>query len=223
MNSKNLWKKTKDVCLYIVFAIVFLSLTGSFVVEDVYAAADQISMKPDGVAEVYTINIGSKTNSNAQADDQKTTEITTADGTTVVVTEYSVGETSDEILEYEQILYDGGFMVTKPSTQFTEEVSTALKTYQAMRSLEATGKFDRATIISLISENIKFEKGDSGQQIKAYQEILVVQKYLAATDANGTFGDTTVTAVKAFQKASGLTETGKMDAKTLKVLDTLRK
>ncbi|MGV8905718.1 MAG: peptidoglycan-binding protein [Acetobacterium sp.] len=223
MRTKSVWKKTKDVFLYIVFAMVFLSLTGSFVVEDVYAAADQISMQPQGVAEVYAISIGAKTNSNAQADDQKTTEITTENGTTVVVTEYSVGETSDEILEYEQILYNGGFMVTKPSTKFTEEVQTALKTYQAMKGLEVTGKFDRSTIISLISENIKFEKGDNSPVLKTYQEILATQNYLAATDANGTFGDTTVTAVKAFQKANGLTETGKIDANTLKALDALRK
>ncbi|MBK5245594.1 MAG: hypothetical protein JJE18_11410, partial [Eubacteriaceae bacterium] len=98
MTSKNLWEKTKDVVLYIVFAMVFVSLTGSFVVEDVYAAADQISMQPQGVADVYAINIGAKTNSNNQAAEQKTTQITTEDGLTVVITEYSVGETSDEIL-----------------------------------------------------------------------------------------------------------------------------
>lgn len=223
MTSKNLWEKTKDVVLYIVFAMVFVSLTGSFVVEDVYAAADQISMQPQGVADVYAINIGAKTNSNNQAAEQKTTQITTEDGLTVVITEYSVGETSDEILEYEQILYDGGFMATKPSTQFTEEVQTALKTYQAMRGLDVTGKLDRSTIISLISENIKFEKGDSSQLLKTYQQILVDQKYLAEADANGTFGDTTEAAVKAFQKANGLTETGKIDANTLKALDALRK
>ncbi|MBK5245351.1 MAG: peptidoglycan-binding protein, partial [Eubacteriaceae bacterium] len=172
---------------------------------------------------VYAINIGAKTNSNNQAAEQKTTQITTEDGLTVVITEYSVGETSDEILEYEQILYDGGFMATKPSTQFTEEVQTALKTYQAMRGLDVTGKLDRSTIISLISENIKFEKGDSSQVLKTYQQILVDQKYLAEADANGTFGDTTEAAVKAFQKANGLTETGKIDANTLKALDALRK
>lgn len=222
MTTKNLWKKTKDVALYVVFAMLFVSLTGSFVVEDVYAAADQISMAPQGVAEVYAINIGAKTNSNGQAQDQKTTKITTEDGLTVVVTEYSVGETSDEILEYEQILYDGGFMATKPSTQFTEEVQTALKTYQAMRGLEVTGKLDRSTIISLISENIKFEKGDSSQLLQTYQQILVKQQFLAEADANGSFGDTTEAAVKAFQKANGLTETGKIDAGTLKALDALR-
>lgn len=212
----------KDVVLYIVFAIIFVSLTGSFVVQDVYAAANKISMKPEGVEQVYAINIGARTNSNNQAENEKNTEITTEDGRTINITEYAVGDTSDEILEYEQILYDLGFMINKPSTAFTEEVQTALKTYQAMRGLEVTGKLDRSTIISLVAENIKFEKGDSSQLLQTYQKILVAQKYLAEADANGTFGDTTEAAVKAFQKANGLTETGKIDANTIKALDALR-
>jgi len=223
MTSKLLWKKTKDVALYLVSAIVFVSLTSSFVVEDVYAAADQISMEPQGIAEVYAINIGAKTNSNTQAEDEKTSEITTEDGQTLVITEYSVGETSEEILEYQQILYTLGFMINQPSTQFTEEAQTALKTYQAMKGLETTGKFDRSTIISLVAENIKFEKGDSSQLLQTYQTILVNQGYLAASEANGNFGDTTEAAVKAFQKANGITETGKIDSNTLKALDALRK
>ena len=222
MNSKSLWQKMKDVALYIVFAIIFVSLTGSFVVQDVYAAANKISMKPEGVEQVYAINIGARTNSNNQAENEKNTEITTEDGRTINITEYAVGDTSDEILEYEQILYDLGFMINKPSTAFTEEVQTALKTYQAMRGLEVTGKLDRSTIISLVAENIKFEKGDSSQLLQTYQKILVAQKYLAEADANGTFGDTTEAAVKAFQKANGLTETGKIDANTIKALDALR-
>jgi len=222
MNSKSLWQKMKDVVLYIVFAIIFVSLTGSFVVQDVYAAANKISMKPEGVEQVYAINIGARTNSNNQAENEKNTEITTEDGRTINITEYAVGDTSDEILEYEQILYDLGFMINKPSTAFTEEVQTALKTYQAMRGLEVTGKLDRSTIISLVAENIKFEKGDSSQLLQTYQKILVAQKYLAEADANGTFGDTTEAAVKAFQKANGLTETGKIDANTIKALDALR-
>lgn len=223
MTSKELWKKCKDVILYIVFALVFISLTSSFVVADVYAAADRISMKPQGIADVYAINIGAKTNNPTQTEDKKTSEVKTEDGSTIVITEYVVGETSDEILDYQQILYDLGFMINQPSTQFTEEVQTALKTYQAMKGLETTGKFDRSTIISLVAENIKFEKGDSSQLLQTYQQILVDQKYLAEAEANGTFGDTTETAVKAFQKANGLTETGKIDANTLKALDALRK
>jgi peptidoglycan hydrolase-like protein with peptidoglycan-binding domain len=161
-------------------------------------------------------------NADTKDEDQKTSEIKTDDGTTIVITEYALGDTNDEILEYQQILYSLGFLISQPSNQLTEEVQTAIKTYQAMKGLEQSGKLDRSTIISLVAEDIKFEKGDSGKVLQTYQQILVAQKYLAAESATGTFDEATETAVKAFQKANGLTETGKMDAKTIKALDALR-
>ncbi|MBI4857640.1 MAG: peptidoglycan-binding protein [Acetobacterium woodii] len=227
MNKQSVFKRFKDVVLYIVFTVFLIFLTSSFVIEDVYSAADQLSMEEKGISDVYSIAIGMEPanltiNAGASTDDNKTTEIKTDDGTTIVITEYSLGDTNDEILEYQQILYSLGFLISQPSNQITEEVQTAIKTYQAMKGLEQTGKLDRSTIISLVAEDIKFEKGDSGKVLQTYQQILVAQKYLAAESATGTFDDATVTAVKAFQKANGLTETGKIDAKTIKALDALR-
>ena len=46
--------------------------------------------------------------------------------------------------------------------------------------------------------------------------------YLDAAEANGNFGESTETAVLAFQKANGLEETGKIDSKTMDALDALR-
>ncbi|MBC3898966.1 hypothetical protein GH811_04985 [Acetobacterium malicum] len=227
MNKQTPFKRFKDVILYIVFTLFLIFLTSSFVIEDVYSAADQLSMEEHGISDVYSIAVGMEPanltiNADTTDEDQKTTEIKTDDGTTIVITEYALGDTNDEILEYQQILYSLGFLISQPSNQITEEVQTAIKTYQAMKGLEQSGKLDRSTIISLVAEDIKFEKGDSGKVLQTYQQILVAQKYLAAEAATGTFDDATETAVKAFQKANGLTETGKMDAKTIKALDTLR-
>lgn len=227
MNKQSVFKRFKDVVLYIVFTVFLIFLTSSFVIEDVYSAADQLSMEEKGISDVYSIAIGMEPanltiNTGESADDDKTTEIKTDDGTTIVITEYSLGDTNDEILDYQQILFSLGFLISQPSNQITEEVQTAIKTYQAMKGLEQSGKLDRSTIISLVAEDIKFEKGDSGKVLQTYQQILVSQKYLAAESATGTFDDATVTAVKAFQKANGLTETGKIDAKTIKALDALR-
>lgn len=227
MNRQTPFKRFKDVILYIVFTLFFIFLTSSFVIEDVYSAADQLSIEEKGIADVYSIAVGMEpANLNINADqvdeDQKTSEIKTDDGTTIVITEYTLGDTNDEILEYQQILYSLGFLISPPSNQLNEEVQTAIKTYQAMKGLDQTGKLDRSTIISLVAEDIKFEKGDSGKVLQTYQQILVAQKYLAAESATGTFDDATEAAVKAFQKANGLTETGKIDAKTIKALDALR-
>lgn len=227
MNKQTPFKRFKDVILYIVFTIFLIFLTSSFVIEDVYSAADQLSMEEHGISDVYSIAVGMEPanltiNANKTDEDQKTTEIKTDDGTTIVITEYALGDTNDEILEYQQILYSLGFLISQPSNTLTEEVQTAIKTYQAMKGLDQSGKLDRSTIISLVAEDIKFEKGDSGKVLQTYQQILVAQKYLAAEAATGTFDDATETAVKAFQKANGLTETGKIDAKTIKALDAVR-
>lgn len=227
MNSRNLFQRFKDVTLYIVFSLFLIFLTSSFVIEDVYSAADQLSMEQQGISEIYSIAIGVKTDNptiitNGTDEDQKTTEFKTEDGDTLTITEYALGDTNNEILDYQQILYSLGFLVSQPTNQFTEEVQTAVKTYQAMKGLEQTGKLDRSTIISLVAEDVKFEKGDSGKVLQTYQQILVAQKYLAAESATGTFDDATVAAVKAFQKANGLTENGKIDASTMKALDALR-
>jgi peptidoglycan hydrolase-like protein with peptidoglycan-binding domain len=227
MNKQTPFKRFKDVILYIVFTLFLIFLTSSFVIEDVYSAADQLSMEEKGISDVFSIAVGIEPanltiNADTKDENQKTSEIKTDDGTTIVITEYALGDTNDEILEYQQILYSLGFLISQPSNQLTEEVQTAIKTYQAMKGLEQSGKLDRSTIISLVAEDIKFEKGDSGKVLQTYQQILVAQKYLAAESATGTFDEATETAVKAFQKANGLTETGKMDAKTIKALDALR-
>ena len=227
MNKQTPFKRFKDVILYIVFTIFLIFLTSSFVIEDVYSAADQLSMEEHGISDVYSIAVGMEPanltiSANKTDEDQKTTEIKTDDGTSIVITEYALGDTNDEILEYQQILYSLGFLISQPSNKLTEEVQTAIKTYQAMKGLDQSGKLDRSTIISLVAEDIKFEKGDSGKVLQTYQQILVAQKYLAAEAATGTFDDATETAVKAFQKANGLTETGKIDAKTIKALDAVR-
>lgn len=227
MNKQTPFKRFKDVVLYIVFTIFLIFLTSSFVIEDVYSAADQLSMEEKGISDVFSIAVGMEPanltiNADESDSEDKTTEIETEDGTTIVITEYALGDTNDEILEYQQILYSLGFLISQPSNQITEDVQTAIKTYQAMKGLEQSGKLDRSTIISLVAEDIKFEKGDSGKVLQTYQQILVTQKYLAAEAATGTFDDATETAVKAFQKANGLTETGKIDAKTIKALDALR-
>lgn len=227
MSSNTLFKKFKDVILYIVFAIFLIFLMSSFVIEDVYSAADQLSMEEQGIADVFSIAVGMKPGNstiktNQTDENDKTIEIQTEDGNTIVITEYSLGDTNDEILDYQRILYSLGFLINQPTNQITEDVQTAIKTYQAMKGLDQTGKLDRSTIISLVAEDVKFEKGDSGKVLQTYQQILVNQKYLAPESATGTFDDATVAAVKAFQKAKGLTENGKIDANTMKALDALR-
>ncbi len=224
--NKTRFQKFKNVVLYIFFAVSFIFLTSSFVIEDVYSAADHLSMDEAGISDVYAISVGIPRETffpdQASDEEEKKVEIKTESGETIVITEYIIGDISDEILDYQKILYNLGFMTVEPSKQLTEEVQTAIKTYQAMKGLDQTGNLDRSTIISLVAEDVKFEKGDTSPVLKAYQEILVKEKLLKEEEVSGSFDDKTETAIKEFQKANNLEENGKIDAKTMKALDALR-
>ena len=68
----------------------------------------------------------------------------------------------------------------------------------------------------------KFKKGDTGNAVKRIQKHM---KHIGYYDGEqtGTFDDATETAVKAFQKANSLEETGVVDYKTLSLLATKSK
>lgn len=144
MNKNTPFKRFKDV-FYIVMTI-FLILTSSFVIEDVYSGCGSVDHDRKGISDVYSIAVGMEpemltiNNGEAESED-KTTEIKTDDGTTIVITEYTLGDKNEEILEYQQILYSLGFLISQPSSELTEEVQTAIKTYQAMKGLSKPGSW----------------------------------------------------------------------------------
>ena len=70
-----------------------------------------------------------------------------------------------------------------------------------------------------VSEDDDLQKGDSGTAVKKVQERLKELGYYSAT-CDGDFGNVTVKAVKAFQEKNGLSETGVVDEKTQKKLDS---
>ena len=73
------------------------------------------------------------------------------------------------------------------------------------------------TKISQIKVPATSKKGDSGAKVKALQQALKLKKYYKA-NVNSKFDNNTVAAVKAFQKASKLDQTGKADYATIQKL-----
>ncbi len=73
------------------------------------------------------------------------------------------------------------------------------------------------TKISQIKVPATSKKGDSGAKVKALQQALKLKKYYK-TNVNSKFDNNTVAAVKAFQKASKLDQTGKADYATIQKL-----
>ena len=73
------------------------------------------------------------------------------------------------------------------------------------------------TKISQIKVPATSKKGDSGAKVKALQQALKLKKYYKA-NVNSKFDNNTVAAVRAFQKASKLDQTGKADYATIQKL-----
>ena len=66
----------------------------------------------------------------------------------------------------------------------------------------------------IMVENLEYlKKGSKGEQVKTVQRILKQMGYYKM-DVDGSYGNGTVTAVKAFQKAKGITQSGECDQAT---------
>lgn len=65
----------------------------------------------------------------------------------------------------------------------------------------------------------EFQKGDTGEDLRTYQEVLHTLGFLKSKP-DGMFGSMTNTAVLDFQKENDLTETGKLDKETIMELNT---
>ena len=92
------------------------------------------------------------------------------------------------------------------------------KEYQASQKKSSADKaMEGITRISQITVPATSKKGDSGAKVKSLQQALKLKKYYTAT-VNSKFDDATVKAVKAFQKANKLEQTGKADYATIEKL-----
>lgn len=131
---------------------------------------------------------------------------------------YVQGKSGEEIRNYQRILYFLDYSDESPSGTFTKATRTAVLAYQKKNYLEETGEIDTATQIALNNETVVYMKGKTSEEIIPYQELLIEQGYLKS-NADGVFGSTTESAVKAYQKAKGLTQTGIIDEATKEKMD----
>lgn len=132
------------------------------------------------------------------------------------------------VAEVQQKLIDLYYMVYpdtkdgKPTTTtfFGSITSAAVRVFQSRNDLPETGKVDKATYDKLMSKGAKayiMHQGDKCDMVKQIQLLLKEKGYLEA-EATGQCGEKTIEAVKAFQKAKGLTQDGNAGPGTLKEL-----
>ncbi len=94
-------------------------------------------------------------------------------------------------------------------------VTVSSSTKKSLEASESKSKYASITSISKLGDPPDYtSKGDSGDSVEKLQQALKIKGYYTST-VDGKYGDGTATAVKAYQKAVGISQTGKADYNTI--------
>ncbi|MER3429207.1 MAG: hypothetical protein C4334_14170 [Pyrinomonas sp.] len=131
------------------------------------------------------------------------------------------GDRGPEVTKLQGLLVDLGHMTreqvaTGPGI-FGPRTEAAVREFQRANGLVVTGKFDAAThqAMSRIVSGVR--RGDRGPLVAALQQRLVGLGYMTEAEVNtgpGIFGPRTEAALKRFQAANGITQTGVLGVTT---------
>lgn len=121
------------------------------------------------------------------------------------------GEAKSEIMLAQQRLIELGYLQGEADGKFGLKSEAALRLFQAANGLEETGMLDDEVRAALFSESAV---GDDTRRLQAR---LIELGYLSGA-ADGEFGPKSVSALKKFQQAHGLEETGESNDETLAAL-----
>ena len=132
---------------------------------------------------------------------------------------FYLGDENDEILKYQEKLYQLGYLTTKPDGKYGNDTVAAVKNLQESNGLIADGYMGPATKELLTSGDVTenaLKIGDSGDDVSNVQKYLKKLGYL--NSVTGYFGSDTHDAVLNFQKRNGLSSDGKAGAQTISKL-----
>ena len=143
----------------------------------------------------------------------------------VVGNSYKSGDTDDLIIPYQERLQKLGYLESNYACtgKMDSKTVSAIKTFQEANGLVRDGCLGPATMEQINSKDAvhyAMRLGMSGSAIRAAQTKLYKLGYIRASQVTGYYGETTVEAVKAFQKRNGLTQNGEINAKTLEKLNS---
>ena len=132
---------------------------------------------------------------------------------------FYLGDENDEIMKYQQKLYQLGYLTSKPDGKYGNDTVVAVKRLQENNGLIADGYIGPATKELLMSEGIAENAitiGDSGEDVTNVQTYLKKLGYLKGV--TGYFGSDTNAAVLNFQKRNGISADGKVGSQTINKL-----
>ncbi|MDD4797311.1 MAG: peptidoglycan-binding protein [Eubacteriales bacterium] len=124
------------------------------------------------------------------------------------------GAKGDDVKTLQQALIDQGYLKGRADGVFGTATLAAVKAFQKAKGLTQDGAVGTATWNKLMEKtNATLKFGAQGTAVATLQKALIEKKYLTGS-ADGKFGNATLAAVKAFQKANGLTADGTVGAAT---------
>ncbi len=145
------------------------------------------------------------------------------------------GDTGEDVKLLQQRLIDLGYLKSKADGIFGSETVTAVKAFQKANGLTADGVAGSATYRKLYSDSAvsapdagitdgdlaiptrTLTYGATGDDVKSVQTRLKQLKYYTGT-VDGQYGESTVSAMKAFQQMNNLTVTGEGNLATYAAL-----
>lgn len=141
----------------------------------------------------------------------------------------SRGSSGDKVKQMQNRLISLGYLAGSASGRVDEITEQAIIAFQKRNSLDADGVAGPGTLEKLYSSSarkassiegiigVSLKKGDEGDAVRALQSKLKSKGYLSGL-VDGSYGSATEEAVKAFQRANGISADGKAGSSTLKAL-----
>jgi len=120
---------------------------------------------------------------------------------------------SQTVRQVQKTLSDRGFRTGGADGRMGPQTQAALVNFQRAEKLQPTGKLDRQTLAALGVHEQKYGPAT----IRKVQATLNARGFKAGAP-NGTLGETTSTALRAFQKTENLKVTGRLNPRTLAAL-----
>ena len=126
---------------------------------------------------------------------------------------------SRTVSQAQKILNDRGFRTGGVDGRMGPQTQAALVNFQRSEKLQPTGKLDRPTLTALGIQKSGAAAGGSAQKfgpatIRKVQETLNARGYKAGAP-NGVLGESTRSALRAFQKSENIAVTGNLNPRTL--------
>ena len=133
-----------------------------------------------------------------------------------------LGDEGSDVVYIQGRLYELGYLehVEYENGVFDEATRDAVKEFQAANDLSSDGKVGKLTKEALYNPDAVgkgYKIGDTGDEIRIYQERLMELGYLT-TEPDGVYGKDTQNAVKRFQVQNDLLEDGNLGPTTRQVL-----